>query len=85
MSLTMAQRKRLRECLKCLNLPRHRRIPTAVKFDAAVILGALVVLAIALWLRLPIAQDAVLLVLSAVAGISGAWAIWAVLKAVAKL
>ena len=85
MPLSYRQLTRLREDRKCLNLPRHRRTPAAVKFDAAVILGALVVLSIALWLRLPIVQDAVLLVLSAVAGISGAWAIWAVLKAVAKL
>ena len=67
-----------------VDLPQPRQVSEAVKFDCAVIVGVLAVLAIALWLRLPVVQDAVLLVLSAVAGISGAWAIWAVLKVVAK-
>lgn len=76
MPLSYRQLTRLREGRKCLDLPRPRRVSEAVKFDCAVIVGVLAVLAFALWLRLPIMQDAVLLVLSAVAGVAGAWAVW---------
>ena len=75
MPLSYRQLRRLREGRQCLDLPQPRRVSEAVKFDCAVIVGVLAVLAIALWLRLPVVQDAVLLALSAAAGIAGAWAV----------
>lgn len=74
------QLARLREGRRCLHLPRPRRLSDAVRMDIAVIVGALVVLAIGLWLRVPIIEDAVLLVLSAIAGLSGVWAVWCAIR-----
>ena len=77
MCLTMYQRKRLREGRKCVNLPQAP-LDDATKCDIAVIVGVLAVLAVALCLRLPFVEDAVLVLLASIAGVSGVWVMWAV-------
>ena len=67
MSLTMRQRQRLRAGRLCITLPRARsRLDDATKFDISVVVGALCVLAVGLWLGVPLLQDAVLMALSGV-------------------
>ena len=78
MSLTIAQRKHLREGRKCLDIPRRPPLDDATKCDIAVIVGVLAVLAVALWLRMPFVSDAALVLLASIAGVSGVWVMWAV-------
>ena len=74
MPLTMYQRKRLREGRKCLSIPK-RRMSVADRFDLAVIVGVICVLAVSFWLRIPLVEDAAMIVMSVLVVFFGGWAI----------
>lgn len=81
MSLTLHQRRRLRQGRQCLDIPARRRLTEAEKCDLAMIAGILVVLVLsAIHSPIPLLQDWLLPLLSGVAIAAGAWAIVAAVR-----